>query len=145
MLFYKKKELLNPYDIYKKLTLNNTKNITYSIFHSFCLNHGIKNEEKRDSYELEDLLKLNLEVETNIPIGISRTSSFVVNPYENPFNNIEDSNTESNALWMSYPDIKDRVYVCLVSDVLEYVTQKGLEVNQTLNVYYPYFPQHLLP
>jgi len=137
-LFYKKKEVLNPYDIYKKLTLNNTKTITYTIFHSFCLNHGIKNEDKKDSYELDDFLKLNLEVETNVPIGISRPSSFVVNPYENPFNNIEDSNTESNALWMSYPDIKERVYVCLASDVIEYVNQAGLEVKQTLNLYFPY-------
>ena len=137
-LFYKKNELLNPYDIYKKLTLNNTKNITYDIFHSFCLNHGIKNDERKDSYELEDLLKLNLEVETNVPIGIGHSSSFVVNPYDNPFNNIEDSNTESTALWMSYPDIKERVYVCLAEHVIEYVNQKGLEVKQTINVYFPY-------
>ena len=27
-LFYKKREILNPYDIYKKLTLNNTKTRT---------------------------------------------------------------------------------------------------------------------
>ena len=136
-LFYKKKELLNPYDIYKKLSSNNTKIITYPLFHSFCLNHGLPNEVKKESYELDDLLKLNLSVETNIPIGVSRTSSFVVNPYDNPFNNIEDSNTSSNTLWMSYSDINN-VFVCLAKDVESYVKEKGLEPNQTLNVYFPY-------
>ena len=34
-LFYKKKEVLNPYDIYKKLTLNNTKSINYKMFQEF--------------------------------------------------------------------------------------------------------------
>ena len=137
-LFYKKKEVLNPYDIYKKLTLNNTKSINYKMFHSFCLNHGIKNDEKKDVYELEDLLKLNLEVETTIAIGIENTSPFVVNPYDNTFNNIEDSSTESKTLWMSYSELKDRVFVCLATDVFDYVKEKGLEVNQTLNVYFPY-------
>lgn len=137
-LFYKKNEVLNPYDIYKKLTLNDTKSINYKMFHSFCLNHGIKNDEKKDIYELEDLLKLNLEVETSIAIGIENNSPFVVNPYENPFNNIEDSSTESKTLWMSYSELKDRVYVCLATDVFEYVKEKSLEVNQTLNVYFPY-------
>ena len=137
-LFYKKKEELNPYDIYKKLTLNNTKSINYKIFHSFCLNHGIQNDEKKDVYELEDLLKLNLSVETNVPIGVGNSSPFVVNPYDNPFNNIEDSSTESNALWMSYSELKNRVFVCLATDVFDFVKGRGLEVNQTLNVYFPY-------
>jgi hypothetical protein len=137
-LFYKKKETLNPYDIYKKLTHNNTKSINYKTFHSFCLNHGIQNDERKDVYELEDLLKLNLEGETNIPIGVDNGSPFVVNPYDNPFNNIEDSSTESNSLWMSYSEIKGRVFVCLATDVFDFVKDNGLEVNQTLNVYFPY-------
>jgi hypothetical protein len=35
-------------------------------------------------------------------------------------------------------EIKGRVFVCLATDVFDFVKDNGLEVNQTLNVYFPY-------
>jgi len=57
-LFYKKRKVINPYDIYNKLSLNNTKPIDNQMFVSFCMNHNIKPEEK-DDYDIDDFLKLN--------------------------------------------------------------------------------------
>ena len=57
-LFAKKKTVLNPYDIYKRLSFQNTKTITYESFSSFCLNHELPLPKKKESYELDDFLEL---------------------------------------------------------------------------------------
>ena len=93
-LFYKKRTFINPYDIYNKLSANNTKPVNKQLFVSFCINHNIKPEEK-DEYDIDDFLKLNLlqiEVEVSEPIGVEN-KLFIVNPFENIFNYYEKSNS----------------------------------------------------
>jgi hypothetical protein len=58
-LFHKKQQFINPYDIYKKLSSNNTKPIDKQTFVSFCMNHNIDPVEKEE-YDIDDFLKLNL-------------------------------------------------------------------------------------
>jgi hypothetical protein len=63
----------------------------------------------------------------------------VVNPFQNPFNQLEDSGTCSKSLWMPFTDLVDNtVYVCFASDVYEFSKKKGLEMANVFNVYYPY-------
>jgi chemotaxis protein histidine kinase CheA len=134
-LFYKKRKVINPYDIYNKLSLNNTKPIDNQMFVSFCMNHNIKPEEK-DDYDIDDFLKLNLsEVEVNEPIGIEN-KSFIVNPFDNIFNYYENVQSASTSLLMNYNARK--IYVCLAEDVYPYLESSGLELEHTINVYFPY-------
>ena len=50
-LFYKKRKIINPYDVYKQLSFNNTKPIDKQTFVSFCINHNLTPEEK-DDYDI---------------------------------------------------------------------------------------------
>jgi hypothetical protein len=139
--FSKQKRRINPYDLYKKLSFQNTRIITYEIFYSFCINHELPCDSKKDSYELEDFLELELEKEviSTLPIGIIHDTPFVVNPFKNSFNQLEDSGTSSKSLWMPFSDlVDDTVYVCLASDVYSFSKKKGLEISKVFNVYYPY-------
>ena len=134
-LFYKKRKVINPYDIYNKLSLNNTKPVDRQMFVSFCMNHNIKPEEK-DDYDIEDFLKLNLsEVEVNEPIGIEN-KSFIVNPFDNIFNYYDNAQSISTSLLMNYNTKK--IYICLAEDVYPYLESTGLELEHTVNVYFPY-------
>ena len=134
-LFYKKRKVVNPYDIYNKLSLNNTKPVDRQMFVSFCINHNITPEEK-DDYDIDDFLKLNLsEVEVNEPIGIEN-KSFIVNPFDNIFNYYENVQSVSTTLLMNYNAKK--IYICLAEDVYPYLESNGLELEHTINVYFPY-------
>ena len=137
--FAKRKVVLNPYDQYKKLSYQNTRTITYETFYAFCINHGLSCKSHKESYELDDFLELETEVVSTIPIGIIHESPFVVNPFENPFNQMEDSGTSSKSLWMPFSDLlEDTVYVCFASEVYAYSKKRGLEISKVFNVYYPY-------
>jgi hypothetical protein len=137
--FAKRKTVLNPYEVYKKLSFQNTRAISYETFYSFCLNHGLSCDSKKDSYELDDFLELETEVVASFPIGIIHDTPFVVNPFQNPFNQLEDSGTSSKELWMSYSDLlEDTVYLCFASEVHAYSKKGGLEITNVFNVYYPY-------
>ena len=134
-LFYKKRKVINPYDIYNKLSLNNTKPVDKQMFVSFCMNHNIKPEEK-DDYDIDDFLKLNLsEVEVNEPIGIEN-KSFIVNPFDNIFNYYDNAQSLSTSLLMNYNAKK--IFVCLAEDVYPYLETSGLELEHTINIYFPY-------
>ena len=135
-LFYKKTMLLNPYDSFKKLSNQNTKVITYPVFYGFCVNHGLELPVKKDFYELEDFLKYDQrQVEATFSIGIKKQTPFIVNPYENIFPMVEDSNTLSNSLWLGLPK---EVFVCEAKDVYAYWEGQSYEIGQMTNVYFPY-------
>ena len=135
-LFYKKTMVLNPYDSFKKLSNQNTKVITYPAFYGFCVNHGLELPEKKDFYELEDFLRYDQKtIEASLSIGIKKNSPFIVNPYENIFPMVEDSNTLSNSLWLGLPK---EVYICQAKDVYAYWEEQKYEIGQMTNVYFPY-------
>ena len=143
-LFYKTNITYNPYDVYHQLSLNGTRTITSTIFEIWCLNNGLNLLEKdKTFYELDDFLKLDIkEMETTISIGISRNTTYVVNPFQNTHNQLEDSSTTSKELLMKYNNIEGKdIYVCLAEEVLEYCLENKLENKQVINVYYPYLFQ----
>jgi hypothetical protein len=143
-LFYKDTIPYDPYEVYKKLSLDGERTITSNIYDIFCLNHNLPlSKEKDNVYELDDFLKLELkELETTIPIGISRKTTFVVNPFQNNYNQIEDSSTTSKELLMEYTNIDGKeIFVCLAQEVMEYCLDNKLETKQVINVYYPYLFQ----
>jgi beta-1,4-mannosyl-glycoprotein beta-1,4-N-acetylglucosaminyltransferase len=118
-----------------KLSSNNTKPIDKQTFVSFCMNHNLDAEEK-DEYDIDDFLKLNLtEVEVNEPIGIEN-KSFIVNPFDNIFNYYDNAQSLSTSLLMNYNTKK--IYICLAEDVYPYLESTGLELEHTINVYFPY-------
>ena len=136
-LFYKKRKFINPYDIYNQLSANNTKPVNKQLFVSFCINHNIEPEEKEE-YDIDDFLKLNLsqiELEVNEPIGVEN-KLFIVNPFENIFNYYDNAQSVSTSLLMNYNARK--IYVCLAEDVYPYLKSVGLELEHTINVYFPY-------
>jgi hypothetical protein len=99
------------------------------------MNHNITSEEK-DEYDIDDFLKLNLsELTVNEPIGIEN-KSFIVNPFDNLFNYYENAQSLSTLLLMNYNPKK--IYVCLAEDVFPYLQSKGLELEHTINIYFPY-------
>jgi hypothetical protein len=126
---------INPYEQYKKFSHDNTRTITYEMFAAFCLNHDFPVPDKKSSYELTDFLELPEESYESFAIGIVNGSSFVVNPFKNPFPQQEDSGTSSKMLWMSLPET---IYVCFSEDVNRYSKKEGLELSKVFNVYYPY-------
>lgn len=126
---------INPYEQYKKFSHDNTRPITYEMFAAFCLNHDFPVPDKKSSYELTDFLELPEESYESFAIGIVNGSSFVVNPFKNPFPQQEDSGTSSKTLWMSLPET---IYVCFSEDVNRYSKKEGLELSKVFNVYYPY-------
>ena len=135
-LFYKKTTVLNPYDSFKKLSNQNTKVITYPAFYGFCVNHGLDLPVQKAMYELEDFLQYDQKtIEVTLPIGIKKQSPFIVNPYENIFPMVEDSNTLSNTLWLGLPK---EVYVCHAADVYAFWEARQYEIGQMANVYFPY-------
>lgn len=137
--FAKRKTILNPYDEYKRLSFQNTRTIPYETFYSFCINHELPCLSKKESYELDDFLELETDVLSTIPIGIVHDTPFIVHPFKNKFNQLEDSGTSSNSLWMPFSDlVEDTVYVCLASEVYAFSKKNGLEIANVFNVYYPY-------
>jgi hypothetical protein len=133
--FTRQKTVLNPYDIYKKMSFDNTRSISYESFASFCLNHELPLPIKKDAYELDDFLELPTDVYETTPIGIAHETPFIVNPFKNILNQLEDSGTSSKTLWMTLPHT---VYVCFAKDVYKYSLKLGLEMTKVFNVYYPY-------
>ena len=147
-LFVKQKITLNPYDSYKLLSFQNTRPITYETFSAFCLNHQLKLPKKKEAYELDDFLELETDVLSSVPVGIVHETPFVVDPFQNTFNQQEDSGTTSKSLWISLADpVQNTIYVCFATDVYEYARKKELEISKVFNVYYPYLfkEDRLLP
>ena len=138
-LFYKKKVILNPYDVYQQLTNNNKTVLDFKKLSIFCLNHEMDVPAKKDFYELDDILELNIEGEYSSfePIGIEK-GMYVVNPYSNLFNYYDNlPKTSSNTLLLDYP-YADMIYVALAKIAYPIFKKKKLDMPQVVNVYFPY-------
>ena len=139
-LFYKKNKIINAYDIFKQLSHNNTRPINKQIFVSFCMNHNLRVKEDKEYYDIGDFLQLKLDVSilVNEPIG-TENKTYIVNPYDNVFEYYENVASTSNNLIMNYPNIMDNtIYVCLANNVYKNIKHKELELDHTINVYFPY-------
>ena len=135
--FYKKKVVLNPYEVYKQLSKNDTVLIDNKKLKIFFMNHDFLIEEK-EYYSLDDILEIDLSriQYVNEPIGIEN-NFFIVNPFDNDLMYQENISTTSNNLLLDYPDATE-IFVCLAKDVYKYSQKKRLNINKIANVYYPY-------
>ena len=137
-LFYKKEASLNPYDVFNQLSNNNKTVIDYRKLYIFCANHEITMPAKKDFYELDDILDLNVEAATVSlePIGIEK-GMFITNPDAKIFNYYDNiPKTHSNKLLLDYN--ADVIYVCLAENTYPIFTKRKLEMDHVVNVYYPY-------
>jgi hypothetical protein len=85
--FYKKLKLINPYDVFKSLSLNDTILIDKKKMDIFCNNHNIELTLDKPYYNLDDVLQIVNKTEylVNEPIGIDN-SNFIINPFQNIYN-----------------------------------------------------------
>ena len=137
-LFYKKEVSLNPYDVFNQLSNNNKSVVDYRKLYIFCSNHEIQIPDKKDYYELDDILEMNLDGPhvSLEPIGIEK-GMFITNPLVNIFNYYDNiPKTNSNKLLLDYG--AEIIYVCFAENTYPIFTKKNLELDHVINVYYPY-------
>lgn len=143
----------NINQIYQELTQDDTISISQTRFLNFLSNiYPFNNEsiERKDIYEYEDLLGLNLNQSLflNIPIGQSinmeKKYPFVVNPFEvkriDPLLEQYSQDlisTQNKKLLLDYGDI-NTIYMCLANDVLNETIRIGLSQETMINMYYPF-------
>jgi len=139
--FYKRSRILNPYDVYKQLSENDTILIDKKTFYIFCINHNLKSVSDKPYYNLDDVLQLNFEGENEVnePIGVEQ-GNYVVNPFENIFNYTDNNSTTSNKLLLDYSDV-NTIYVCFAENIMEYSQKNKLVLENIINVYYPFLFQ----
>jgi hypothetical protein len=127
-LFYKKEKIVNPYDVYKKLSQNNKVLIDHQTFVSFCMNHNLPYSKQKEYYEIDDFLESPLDkpVLVNEPIGVEN-KLFIINPFDNIFNFYENAQSSSSTLIMNYLNVR-KIYVCLAPDVYQHIHDTGLEI-----------------
>ena len=137
-LFYKKEVSLNPYDVFNQLSNNNKSIVDYRKLYIFCSNHEISIPVKKDYYELDDILELNLDGPhvSLEPIGIEK-GMFITNPLANIFNYYDNiPKTNSNKLLLDYG--AEIIYVCFAENTYPLFRKKKLELDHVINIYYPY-------
>jgi len=142
--FYKRLKTINPYDVFKALSLNDTILIDKKKFDTFCNNHNIELTMDKPYYDLDDILQIINKTEylVNEPIGIDNTN-FVVNPFKNRYNYTSNSSTTTSDLLLDYPLIEN-IFVCFADDIIDYSKKVGLVLENIFNVYYPYLFQDKL-
>ena len=118
--FYKRLKTINPYDVFKALSLNDTILIDKKKFDTFCNNHNIELTVDKPYYDLDDILQIINKTEylVNEPIGIDNIN-YVVNPFKNRYNYTSNSSTTTSDLLLNYPFIEN-IFVCLADDIIDY-------------------------
>ena len=135
--FYKRVKTINPYDVFKMLSLNDTILIDKKKLDIFCNNHNIDLTIDKPYYDLDDILQLLNKTEylVNEPIGIDNTN-FIINPFKNTYNYTSNSSTNTSNILLDYPFIEN-IFVCFADDIIDYSRKTNLVVENIFNVYYP--------
>jgi hypothetical protein len=157
-LFFQKAELLNSVSLYQKLTQNEKIDLTKQRIVQYLLNienNELNNiEEDKPIYKYDDILNLNIFQKDSLvktPIGqkfvaIESTLPYTVNPYDvieyDPFLSKyakDITSTTNNELLLSFGDIEyNTIYLCLANEVLEYLNEKRISEETTIQIYFPY-------
>jgi len=153
-LFYQNKIKLNNTKVYDKLTFNNEIYLTKDRFKQFLLNinYNISDFEDKENYDLNDIIKLNLNNKlyfVDNPLGqyISSNNNYLYNV--NPFklniyeeyikNYVSDILTTNNkVLLLNYNIYNNNIYLCNATDVLNNMINKGLSEEITIKLYFPH-------
>ena len=144
-LFIKTKVSLSTISIYKLLSNNFTRSITYNILEDFFKNYpniSLDLLSKKKEYTYFDLLQLDLDIEQIQIQSLSIFTDnymFVSNPYDcDNLNNSILVNTQNSKLLLDFHHIQDNnIYLVLAEDIFnEMKTDK--EIEYICKTYFPF-------
>jgi hypothetical protein len=164
-LYCLQKELLNPVAIYQMLTLNDKIPLTHIRLDQLLLNiydeDGTlktfpeleKNENEKEKYTFDDILKLDLENQ-NYYVSKPLGQRFIMGPNEYPIiadpfqiqkydtllerSRKEISTTNNTLLLDTGFIIKNNIYLCLAEDVFHYSELHDISSEYSSKLYYPF-------
>ena len=158
-MFGKITKSLSSVSTYQTLTQNGRIELTKLRFIQFLINIGydetdISKIKNKETYTYDDILALGLEQKewiVSIPIGqhfvaVEGTYPYNVNPFNvdsfDPLliNSVSNMVTTSNGqLLMDYNGlIENNIFICLTTNTMEYVSNKGLQEETAIRIYYPF-------
>lgn len=160
-LFCEKIETLNSVSVYKSLTQNKKLELTKIRMDQFLSNivskeNGelIEKPEEKETYSFDDILELKLQDKkyiVNKVLGqkfflVENEYPFISNPYEVKGYDIffekearKSLTTLNSHLLLSTGNIlNNNIYLCLASDVLDFVSKKEISEETTIKIYYPF-------
>ena len=156
-LFYSKFKTYNNYEIYEILSQNNNIVITRERLIQYLLNFidiDIENLDlNNDIYEYDDIINLNINNKEKLIKDILGQRFFIEKKYPitiNPFDLlifdefIENTgsdilSTQNKKLLLEYDNLyENNIYLCLASDVLEYINENNLSQETSIKLYYPF-------
>ena len=156
-LFGRKKEALNPTNVFQMLTQNGKLDLTKERLTQFLMNVDgvdIASIKPKETYDFDDIIALGLERNEHLvsaPIGqkfvaVESTFPYTVNPFNavkyDPFLEkfVSELTTTTNAsLLMESGDLFGNViFVCEARSVLRKAEEKGLSGESTVKIYYPF-------
>ena len=160
-LFCQKIETLHSVSLYQSLTQNKKIELTKIRLDQF-LSNIVKEEnnekfllpENKEVYSFDDILNMKIDGKKyviNKVLGqkffiIENEYPFVCNPYQlTGYDSFFEksirkslSTLNSHLLLNDGQIIDNNIYLCLASDVLNYVSTKGISEETTIKVYYPF-------
>jgi hypothetical protein len=160
-LFCQKKETLNAVSLYQSLTQNKKLELTQVRLDQFISNivsnengNIFKPPPKKDVYTFDDILEMKIDDQTYIIDKVLGQKFFIVeNEYPfvcNPYNikgydaffeknsRKSLSTLNSHLLLNSGYIVNNNIYLCLASDILNFVSKKNISQETTLKIYFPF-------
>ncbi len=160
-MFCQKKETLNTVSIYQSLTQNKKMDLTKVRLDQFMSNivsydngKPFHIELNKEIYTFDDILEMKLEGKkciVNKVLGqkffiVENEYPFVCNPYKvTEYDTFFEKNarkslsTLNSHLLLNSGDIVNKnIYLCLASDVLNFVSEKRISEENTIKIYYPF-------
>jgi hypothetical protein len=160
-LYCEKIEKLNSESLYQSLTQNKKLELTKVRLQQFLSNivsnengEPFKTNLDKDIYTYDDILEMKLDNKkyiVNKVLGqrfflIENEYPFICNPYDvTNFDALFEKNSRkslttlnSNLLLNNGQIIDNDIYLCIVSDVLKYLSKKNVPQETTIKIYYPF-------
>ena len=156
-MFGRKKEVLNPTNVYQMLTQNGKLDLTKERLTQFLMNVDgvdLASVKPKETYDFDDIIALGLERKEHLvssPIGqkfvaVESTFPYTVNPFDavqyDPFLEkfVSELTTTTNAsLLMESGELFGNViFVCDAKSVLRRAEERGLSGESTVKIYFPF-------
>jgi len=160
-LYYQKLETFHSVEVYQTLTQNKKLDLTKIRLEQFLANivsdnngNPFKMPEDKDIYTYDDILQMNIENKefiVNKVLGqkffiVENEYPFVCNPYQvTKYDTFFEKTarksltTLNNHLILnSGTIINNNIYLCLASDILNYLEDKNISEETTIKIYYPF-------
>lgn len=161
-LFAKIKKKLSHVTVYQTLTQNGRVELTRFRLLQFLVNISYNTEEVirknipiKEVYNYDDIIGLGLEGkewDVSVPIGqhfvaVEGTYPYSVNPFNvdnfdpllaNSVSNMVSTSNSQLLLNTGENIIENNLFLCLTSSVIEYISEKSLNEETTMRIYYPF-------